>query len=255
MLAKQERLKSARDELNSNDIRRDNWPCSYYAITYHSIAKEIPIYARAHMKRMYTLVLLTFLALFANAFSEMVLYFESLGADSDFLLSILFLFCGTVGAWRLWYRQIYYGIRDRKTLKWWYVVSLSLSVSTLTLNPFLTLNPLLTLNLFLALSISDCVRCFFFFFAAHICFAVIMALGIEKWGGAGIITMIDAFHKKKSFAGFVCLVSASLWLMLSLGSCYYLKKSWRMFRKEGGVEQTQSDASGLIARHAADLVV
>merc|ERR1719445_2182248 len=161
LLAKQERLKSARDELNSNDIRRDNWPCSYYAITYHSIAKEIPIYARAHMKRMYTLVLLTFLALFANAFSEMVLYFEDLGADSDFLMSILFLFCGSVGAWRLWYRQIYYGIRDRKTLKWW---------------------------------------CFFLFFAAHIAFSVIMALGIEKFGGAGIITLVNAFQKKKNFA-------------------------------------------------------
>jgi len=216
LLAKQSRLKSARDELNGNDIRRDNWPCAYYACAYHSIAKEIPIYARAHMKRMYTLVLLTFLALFANAFSEMVLYFEDLGADSDFLMSILFLFCGSVGAWRLWYRQIYYGIRDRKTLKWW---------------------------------------CFFLFFAAHIGFSVVMALGIEKWGGAGVITLVNAFHHKKNFAGFVCLVSASLWVMLSLGSCYYLKKSWRMFRKEGGVEQTQSDASGLIARHAADLVV
>merc|ERR1719300_2208090 len=93
LLAKQERLKRARDELNSNDIRRDNWPCSYYAITYHSIATEIPIYARAHMKRMYTLVLLTFLALFTNSFAEMVLYFQNLGSDSEFLFSILFLFC------------------------------------------------------------------------------------------------------------------------------------------------------------------
>ena len=124
LLERKKRLAAVKHELNSTNIRRDNWPCSYYPITFHSIQQEIPPHARSHMKRMYTLVLMTFFCFILNAFAQLILYFVSdqdsdLGTDSDILLAILYLFCGVCGAWRLWYRQIYYGIRDRKTLKWW----------------------------------------------------------------------------------------------------------------------------------------
>merc|ERR1740116_533213 len=83
LLEQKKRLELMKHELSSNQLRRDNWPCAYYPITFHSIQQEIPPHARAHMKRMYTLVLLTFACLVANTFAELVLYFEDVGADSD----------------------------------------------------------------------------------------------------------------------------------------------------------------------------
>eukprot|EP01084_Bolivina_argentea_P037879 70047_1 len=119
LVERKKRLEAVRHELNSTNIRRDNWPCSYYPITFHSIQQEIPPHARSHMKRMYTLVLMTFLCFVLNSLAELILYFTDVGSESDILLAVLYLFCGVCGAWRLWYRQIYYGIRDRRTLKMW----------------------------------------------------------------------------------------------------------------------------------------
>ena len=212
LLERRKRLEAVKQELNTSNIRRDNWPCTYYPITFHSIQQEIPPHARSHMKRMYTLVLMTFVCFSVNTFAELVLYFTSVGSDSDILLAVLYLFCGVCGCWRLWYRQIYYGIRDRKTLKWW---------------------------------------CFFFFFFCHIGFCIIMAIGIKNWGGAGIMTMIDAFKNKKSFAGFVCLICSCLWSIVALGSCFYMKRSWILFKQRGGIEDTQQ----VVARHVAEQLV
>lgn len=216
LLERKRRLDAVKHELNTSNIRRDNWPCTYYPITFHSIQQEIPPHARSHMKRMYTLVLLTFLCFICNTFAELVLYFNDVGSDTDILLAVLYLFCGVCGAWRLWYRQIYYGIRDRKTLKWW---------------------------------------CFFLFFVAHVGFCIVMALGIESWGGAGIITMVNAFSSKKEFSGFVCLICSCLWCIVALGSCFYLKRSWVLFKQRGGVEESQRAAAGIVARHAAEQLV
>ena len=216
LLDKKKRLEAVQHELNTSNIRRDNWPCSYYPITFHSIQQEIPPHARSHMKRMYTLVLLTFLCFILNTFTELVLYINSVGSDSNILLAILYLFCGVCGSWRLWYRQIYYGIRDRKTLKWW---------------------------------------CFFIFFSAHIIFCVVMMIGIENWGGAGIITMIKAFQDKKSFSGFLCLVCSCLWSIIALGSCFYMKKSWMLFKQRGGIEESRGALANAVAQHAAEQLV
>lgn len=222
LLERKKRLAAVKHELNSTNIRRDNWPCSYYPITFHSIQQEIPPHARSHMKRMYTLVLMTFFCFILNAFAQLILYFVSdpnsktLGTDTDILLAILYLFCGVCGAWRLWYRQIYYGIRDRKTLKWW---------------------------------------CFFIFFLAHIGFCIVMVIGIEGWGGAGIVTMVDAFNEKKSFAGFFCLICSCLWSINALGSCFYMKRSWILFKQRGGIEASQGALANAVAQHAAEQLV
>ena len=216
LLERQKRLNAVKHELSSNQLRRDNWPCTYYPITFHSIQQEIPPHARSHMKRMYTLVLLTFFTFLCNTFAELVLYFVDVTSDKDILLAVLYLFCGICGAWRLWYRQIYYGIRDRKTLKWW---------------------------------------CFFLFYAAHCGFCVVMAIGVEKWGGAGMLIMINAFSAKKSFGGFVCLISVCFWSILCLGSMYYMKRSWILFKQRGGVEQSRGEITNIVTRHAAEQLV
>mmetsp|Transcript_55207 Transcript_55207/g.49700 ORF Transcript_55207/g.49700 Transcript_55207/m.49700 type:complete len:370 (-) Transcript_55207:1294-2403(-) len=216
LLERKKRLAAVKHELNSTNIRRDNWPCTYYPITFHSIQQEIPPHARSHMKRMYTLVLMTFFCFILNTFAQLILYFTDVGTDSDILLAVLYLFCGVCGAWRLWYRQIYYGIRDRKTLKWW---------------------------------------CFFIFFFAHIGFCIVMTIGIEGWGGAGIITMVDAFNSKKSFAGFFCLVCSCLWSINALGSCFYMKRSWILFKQRGGIEASQGALANAVAQHAAEQLV
>eukprot|EP00484_Ammonia_sp_Unknown_P001144 CAMPEP_0197023228 /NCGR_PEP_ID=MMETSP1384-20130603/3992_1 /TAXON_ID=29189 /ORGANISM="Ammonia sp." /LENGTH=367 /DNA_ID=CAMNT_0042451419 /DNA_START=28 /DNA_END=1131 /DNA_ORIENTATION=- len=216
LLDKKKRLEAVSHELNTSNIRRDNWPCSYYPITFHSIQQEIPPQYRAHMKRMYALVLLTFLCYIANTFASLVLYFTGVETDGPILFAVIFLFCGVCGSWRLWYRQIYYALRDRKTIKWWV---------------------------------------FFLFFFAHIGFGCYMVLGIEHGGAAGFITMVNAFQARKSFAGFVCLVCSCLWCIVTLGSCFYLKKSWTIFKARGGIEESRGELANAVAQHAAEQLV
>lgn len=112
------------------------------------------------MRKMYTLVLLTFLTLFWNCCSSLALWFGGIGNNNDksLLLAIIYMTVGSTGAWKLWYRQIYYGIRDRKTVKWWF---------------------------------------FFLFFFCHIAFSIVMIIGPQSIGASGFGMMIKAFNAHK----------------------------------------------------------
>ena len=157
---RQQRLDNQKTELASDNIRKDNWPSSCYPITFHSIKQEIPPHARPHMKKMYAVVLFTFLTMFWNFCAQLALYFGSVGNNFDrsMLLSVAYLIIGSAGAWKCWYRQIYYGIRDRLTVKWWI---------------------------------------FFIFYVAHIGFCIVMCIGVQGIGAAGFSIMITAFNSQK----------------------------------------------------------
>jgi len=153
------------------------------------------------MRTMYALFLLTVVTLFWNTCSCLAIYLVEAGSDTDMLWAIVYFVCGTFGAWKLWYRQIYYGIRDRKTIKWWL---------------------------------------FFLFFVMHICFCIVMAIGFSNIGSAGIIQMFNTFSKN-SGAGFCALVCSCLWIIIVIASCFYLKRSWNLYKSRGGLEQAKSE--------------
>ena len=193
------RLNGLKDEIEASNYREDNWPSKCYPITFHSISQEIPPFARPHMRKMYSLVILTFFTFLWNLAAELAIYLESAGGkDEDILWATVFFFAGVFYAWKLWYRQIYYGLRDRKTIKWW---------------------------------------CFFVFFIVHIGFACYMAIGIDNGSGAaGFIILFSALQKNAA-AGLCVLVAAVLWTLVFLASIFLLKRSWNLYKQKGGLEQ------------------
>jgi len=163
-----------------------------YPVTYHSIAQEIPLFARSHMRRMYALVLTTFVALSWNLVTELALYLIGVMNTTNLVFAAIYFGTGTFGAWKFWYRQIYYALRDRKTVKWWV---------------------------------------FFFFFAAHCAFAALVMLAPAKFPeGAGGFWLITDAMQNNAVVGIFVLTNGVLWLLLDVASLFYLVASWRMYR-------------------------
>lgn len=194
---RKERLEKVQKEMNTSDSKKLNWPFKRCPLTFHSIKQEIPPYARSHMRRMYTLILITFIAYAWNAFCMLTLYFTSVVSDTELLLAVLYLVCGVCGSWRMWYRQIYYALRDYKVIKWWI---------------------------------------FFFFYFCHCGFCAVLGCGFDSVGGAGYGSMIAAFNDNASFAGICAMISAMLWTLVTVASVLYFKKSLVLYRQRTGDE-------------------
>lgn len=92
-----------------------NWPLKRYPIAYHDINAEIPERYQALVRRCYIVMLFTWVCLVLNWLDIMivVLWGSAIAsADSDALWSTLYVIAGIPGAWRLWYRPIYFGCRS-----------------------------------------------------------------------------------------------------------------------------------------------
>jgi len=210
---KKNQLDQLESEIKSNDVRIDNWPCSKYPVTHHSIKEEIPHYAQPHMRRMYFLVLMTFLGFFWNLISDLSMYLVGTVSTTSLLFAAIYFSTGTFGAWKLWYRQIYYAIRDNKRTKWW---------------------------------------TFFFFFGCHCAFAglLFLAPGYFPSGAAGMWVITNAMGDNP-IVGIFVLVNSVFWLLLFIASVFFLVQSWRLYHKRPKAEaqlipQTVEQAADLI---------
>lgn len=195
-LAERERAVEEQSRRGGN-TRADNWPFKCYPLAYHSIVDEIPQAHRTLVRKFYVAVIFAWLCIFWNWLTMLIGWGSSIDdiGGSDALWSSIYLLIGIPGSWKLWYRSLYYAIRDNATGKW--VV-------------------------------------FFVSFMMHIGFAVVMGLGVPDCAAAGFFVMTKLFVHKQSLLGIFALVNLCLWGLSALTSFYLLKTAHSLWKKGGG---------------------
>jgi len=173
----------------------DNWPCAAYPIAYHDIADEIPKLYQPLCRRMYGLCLLTFLTLTWNWLCLMAFWTADYQKGSGpFLWGSIFVLCGIPGAWKMWYRNLYYTLKQKRVRLWF---------------------------------------CFFFWFFCHTCFSLAAAIGVPGSYLVGVIHMIDAFSNASSGLGFMALICCVFWCLEAYLSVRWIRECWGIYQKAG----------------------
>jgi len=188
------REKEIRDKLQPPE----NWPSSCYPLAYHSIDADIPGTYKDACKGSYYICLLTMFNLIWNFCCLLSFWMEeaySLSGDA-FVWSTIFLLIGVPGAWRLWYRNLYYAFRDGQVRRWF---------------------------------------CFFFWFFVHICFSLVAVVGLKPWNLVGIGYSFDAIGNSKASVGtkIISSISAITWLIIALLSLRNIRICWEHYQTSG----------------------
>lgn len=182
-----------------------NWPSSCWAIAYHNIADDVPEEHQALVKKFYAALLFTWVCISWNWLTMIicVLGGESAHISADAIWSSLFVAFGLPGAWRFWYRNIYYGVGERSSSRW----------------------------------------CMFgLFFSAHTVFSLVMVLGIEGTGAGGLFVMISVINGNKHQSTILLmLVSLVLWILVSAFSVHLLRKAHIVWKNAGQPQRLQQD--------------
>eukprot|EP00470_Lotharella_oceanica_P001574 CAMPEP_0170176482 /NCGR_PEP_ID=MMETSP0040_2-20121228/9356_1 /TAXON_ID=641309 /ORGANISM="Lotharella oceanica, Strain CCMP622" /LENGTH=314 /DNA_ID=CAMNT_0010418825 /DNA_START=69 /DNA_END=1013 /DNA_ORIENTATION=+ len=198
LMRKEEELKrrEAKVGLAEREIKAltPNWPCKQYALEYHDIDEEIPPAKRPIMKRLYLNVLLTFAALLINWIAMLGIWFSGDQSGPSYTLWGTMYLLGIPGAWKMWYRPIYFAYRDKATLSYF---------------------------------------CFLMSFAAHCFFSVVMALGLPNCAAGGLMTMVQQFAVGNPKAGFMTFLSMLAWIGVAGLSILNIKKVQNEWGKEG----------------------
>jgi len=173
---------------------KPNWPFEWYAIEYHDIDEEIPSGKKAMMKRLYMNLLMTWGALFINWIAMLGIWFSGDQSGPSYTLWGTMYLIGIPGAWKLWYRPIYFAYRDKTTLRYF---------------------------------------CFVISFAFHCFFVVVMALGLPNCAAGGLMTMVQQFAVGNPKSAFVTFLAMIGWGATAILSVLNFKKVQNEWGKEG----------------------
>lgn len=186
-------------------LREPNWPFkSCWAVTYINTNEDIPEAHQGTVKKFYTTMLLTWVALIYNWITIFAVKVDADGSSSSMLWSAVYVIFGLPGSF-FWFKSgIYNACRDIKggsSTRW---------------------------------------GTFFLTFFLHTGFSIVMCTGIPKTAGAGFWTFLDIIDDHKS-VGIMTLVSAVVWLIVSVASVTLMKRAHSIWRGFGGAEQAQQD--------------
>jgi len=210
LMEKNQRLVNRERQVNEESIPEDNWPCALYAITYHSIKKEIPQQHQTFIRNHYRIVKLTIFTLFWNFCVVAILYLDNAnGVTSTHLLwSVIYAVFGIPGAWKLWYRSIFKAVKAEKSFK------------------FLQ---------------------YFVFGGAHTIFSLVACIGVVQTSLCGFLMMLDAMKLGTGYA--ICaLICFALWIVVALSSVVMFRRTWTLYRNRGGdLKADAGQAAGQLA--------
>jgi len=215
LLERERFLEDREHQIKTGMVKVNNWPFSCYAFLYHSIEEEVPLQHRSLCKKFYAVLFFTWLCLFWNWLTMLVIWGQDGGdgTDTASMWSTAYLACGIIGSWKLWYRSIYYALSTGSGARWVF---------------------------------------FFINFLAHTGFGIVMALGIPSTAGGGIMVMLKEYSNSYDLSGMFALISMCLW-MLNVAVCVYLlKKAHLVWKHSGAPEQTRHDVVVAVAHEVAN---
>lgn len=202
LLEKSKQIQERDQRLQGSGVVEDNWPCSLYAITYHSIRGEIPTQYQSFVRKHYWLLKLTMFALTWNFLSLVVMYIEDAASSTQLWWGTIYLVTGVPGAWKLWYKAIYRAVGSDKRAKF--------------------------------------VQ-YFLFGACHTIFCIVAAIGVKETSLMGFLFMIDAMNINTA-CGIITVMAFGAWALIALGSVIMMKETYRLYKSRGGDLQQDSAA-------------
>ncbi|KAJ3352794.1 hypothetical protein GGF32_003571 [Allomyces javanicus] len=193
LAAREAQLRVQEDKIGEFLGRQPNFP-KFRPLVYHDIDKEIPDAGKPLVKRAYLLWLFCVWAYFFNCLACFTtLVTKGANGGSQFGMSFLIMSIGIPVSWSFWYKQLYDGVRDDKSLRFFF---------------------------------------FFFNFAFHLGAMAVLAIGMPGWGGAGIIVAMDMFGTN-AVSGVFCLISAACLGLEAMAGLWVLKEVTSYYRSKG----------------------
>jgi len=191
-------------------VRRKNWPICIPLI-YHDIDADI---ADPGAKRVVRLAYFGwfgfYVAVIMNCIGETSVMIESAGLTTilDFILSLVYVVALPAGAF-IAYRFLYNGARETKSVSF-YV--------------------------------------FFCLFVVQVGVQIFLAIGLEKFGGSGIVSMIDMFEKGHLIAALLVMAGAIFWILICLYDVWIFWQVRLLLRNlGGGVQQAKQEVANVAA--------
>jgi len=156
------------------------------------------------VRKLYVLVMFTWLCLLWNWITVMSAWFAGGAEGSNALESSIWLILGVPLSWRLWYRSIYYATRDNSSKNWIF---------------------------------------FFINFFLHMCWCIVMGLGVPSTAGAGLFYFLRQFTNSNKTAGVFGLAAMAAW-GINLGVSFVLVKgAHQRWKQSGGDRRAVTEAA------------
>jgi hypothetical protein len=168
-------------------LKPPNWPSRCYPIEYHDIDEEVPESRRTMVRRFYYLCIATWIGLFWNWLIFMIAYFHTnVDVAADVLWSSIYLVLGVPGSWRLWYKNVYTGVRTNSNANW------------------------------IAFAVT---------FGMHWVLAILIGVAVPSCNGAGLLLMLKFFSNEYTSEGVCSLICAAVWALIFFASTYLGKQA------------------------------
>jgi len=202
LLEKSQQIQERDQRLQGSGVVEDNWPCSLYAITYHSIRGEIPTQYQSFVRKHYWILKLTMFALSWNFLSLVVMYIEDAASATQLWWGTIYFLTGVPGSWKLWYKAIYRAVGSDKRAKF--------------------------------------VQ-YFLFGASHTIFCIVATIGVQETSLMGFLFMIDAINVNEA-CGIFAVIACGAWAVIALASVIMMRQTYRLYKSRGGDLQEDSAA-------------
>jgi len=217
LIEKSKQLHDRHAKLEKSGVVEDNWPCSYYPVTYHSIKAEIPPEHQGFVRKHYWILKLTMFALTWNFLNMVIMYIEDAASSTHLAWAAIYLVIGVPGAWKMWYKPIYRAVGMGKRVK------------------FLQ---------------------YFSFCGCHTIFCLVASIGVPETSMMGLMFMIKAMHINTA-CGICGAISFVAWLVIAIASVIMMRRTYKLYKSRGGDLQKDSAAlkSEVAGKVATGMVV
>eukprot|EP00899_Mesostigma_viride_P010328 jgi/Mesvir1/19297/Mv10370-RA.1 len=197
-----------------------NWPVCWPLI-HHDIANDIPAHLHGAIKRAYFSLILVFWCFAWNMLCVTIGMFTGhLGdkAAGSWFLAVIYTITGVPGAYLLWYKRLYNGMRHDKALLY---------------------------------------GGFFMCYLIHIAFCIYAAVAPPIFGDGksmtGFLTMVDMLSEAV-FLGVLYVIGFASWAIEALLSFWTIQFVYRKFRSSGGGDRLRTEGMSAAMRAGASAV-
>lgn len=186
-----------------------NWPRCRPMI-YHDIQRDIPENGRQLVKRVYFGWYIAVWVYLINAIASFSLMTsKATGAGGNFGMALIVLLIGTPVSFVFWYKPLYDGVKFNRSM-----------------------------NIFI----------FFLCYGFHILIAGIFAVGVQGWGGAGFIYVLEALTAGQIVSSVLSVISFASMVFEVIYGLWQIKGVQAYYRSKGmSVEKAQSEAATTVA--------